>query len=174
MPRPWAAALALLLAQAAWSAPCAKATPDCSEWIAMADRAMRGLVYRSYALEVRNPAMTRALVIVHGGSRDAHDNFRHALGAAFLAGALEDTLIVSPRFASNAELSAAQVTGGDAVAAARSPARDALAPGELNWISQFGARHWNAGGIAANGNVTSYEVIDGLALSSPPREACCD
>ena len=160
MPRPWAAALALLLAPAAWSAPCAKATPDCTEWIAMADGALRGLVYRSYALEVRNPAVTRALVIVHGGSRDAHDNFRHALGAAFLAGALDDTLIVSPRFASNAELAAAQVTGGDAVAAARSPARDALAPGELNWISQFGARHWNAGGIAANGNVTSYEVID--------------
>ena len=46
------------------------------------------------------------------------------------------------------------------MAAARAAPRDKLAPNELNWISEFGARHWNAGGFAINAKVTSYEVID--------------
>src|SRR5262245_30217003 len=146
------ALLAVLLGSAAAAPaaqPCTSAAPACTEWITM-EGPLGALVYRSHALGVRNEAVTRALVIVHGGSRDAHTSFRHALAAAFLAAALDDTVIVSPRFASNAELAAVQITGEDAVAAARSPARDALAPGELNWVSQFGGRHWNAGGVAAN------------------------
>lgn len=132
----------------------------CTQWINVAGGSSRALVYRSYALETHNEAVTRALVIVHGGSRDAHTNFTHALAAAFIAGALNDTVIVSPRFASNHEAFSETLTSAGAVAAARAPARDTLAAGELNWVSRFGGRHWNAGGVAANANITSYEVID--------------
>lgn len=45
--------------------------------------------------------MRRALILVHGGARDADQQFRSALGAAFLAGALGDTIIIAPRFSSN-------------------------------------------------------------------------
>ncbi len=147
-----------VLAAPAYAAPCATATAECTEWIAMGP--LRALVYRSHALGARNEGVTRAVVVVHGGSRDADVNFRHILAGAFLAGALDDTVIVSPRFASNHEAIAQQLSGEDAVAAARAPARDKLAANELNWISQFGGRHWNSGALAANARVTSYEVID--------------
>lgn len=100
------------------------------------------------------------MIIVHGGSRDAHSNFMHILAAGFIAGTLDSTMIVSPRFASNHEAIAKTLSGEDAVAAARAPARDTLATDELNWVSQFGGRHWNAGGLASNAKITSYEVID--------------
>jgi pimeloyl-ACP methyl ester carboxylesterase len=159
----WFAALtcsAALAAQVAAAAACVQAAPECGEWISLPGTTLRARVFRSLPLDVPNPAIKRALVIVHGGSRDAEDNLRHALGAAFLAGALDDTVIVSPRFASNGALEAATAGAENAVAAARSPARDVLAPDELNWVSQFGPRHWNAGGVAVNASVTSYEVID--------------
>ena len=111
----WLAALAgFLCAHGAWAAACTKPNETCTEWIAM-EAPSTALVYRSHALGARNEAITRALVIVHGGSRDAHTNFNHTLAAAFLADALEDTVIVSPRFASNEESLAkqsAQYRGG--------------------------------------------------------------
>lgn len=167
----WPFALsAAVLATPALAAPCTKTTTDCTEWLAIAGGPARSMIYRSQPLQTRNEAVIRAVVIVHGGSRDADNNFRHVLAAAFLAGKLEDTVIVSPRFASNAEIAAAQITGEDAVAAARSPARDKLSANELNWISQFGGRHWNAGGVAANASVTSYEVIDEIMRKLANRE----
>ena len=153
--------LMLFLVNTAWAAaPCVTATSACSEWINIAGGPMRAMVYRSHALQTREEGVTRAVVIVHGGSRDAHSNFMHVLAAGFVAGTLENTVVVSPRFASNHETIAKTLTGEDAVAAARAPARDALADNELNWVSQFGGRHWNAGGVASNAKVTSYEVID--------------
>ena len=128
------------------AAPCSTASPECSEWIPM-EGSLRSLVYRSYPLEARNENITRAVVVVHGGSRDAHNNFRHLMAAAFLAGALEDTLVVSPRFASS--------FGANC--------KDTLAADELNWVCEWGGRHWNAGGISINGPKTaSYDVIDAL------------
>jgi len=154
----WLLALtALVSAHGAWAAACTKANETCTEWIAM-EGPLSALVYRSHALGARNETITRALVIVHGGSRDAHTNFNHTLAAAFLADALEDTVIVSPRFASNEESLSKQ--SANTVAAARAAPRDKLAPNELNWISEFGGRHWNAGGFAINAKVTSYEVVD--------------
>ncbi len=139
---------------------CVQPGPACSEWIAMPGTPLRNRVFRSHPLDVPDTAIKRALVIVHGGSRDAEDNLRHALAAAFLAGALDDTVIVSPRFASNGALAGGGDGSANTVAAARSAARDVLAPNELNWLSDFGPRHWNAGGVATNADVTSYEVID--------------
>jgi hypothetical protein len=39
---------------------------------------------------------------VHGAGRDADNYFRNALAAAFLAGALDNTMVVVPRMASAA------------------------------------------------------------------------
>jgi hypothetical protein len=139
---------------------CANPGPACSEWLALPGTSLRDRVFRSHPLDAPDPAIKRALVVMHGGSRDAEDNLRHAIAAAFLAGALDDTVIVSPRFASNGTLAGGGDGSANSVAAARSPAHDTLAPGELNWLSEFGPRHWNAGGVAANAGVTSYEVID--------------
>jgi hypothetical protein len=57
----------------------------------------RLLVYRSFPLDIRNENIMRALIYVHGGGRNANDYFNTAMAAAFLAGALDDTIIVAPR-----------------------------------------------------------------------------
>ena len=60
------------------------------------------MVYRTYPLEVRNTQITRALIVIHGAGRDADNYFRTALASAFLGDALENTIVVAPRLASNA------------------------------------------------------------------------
>ena len=104
------------------AAACTTATPACTEWLTMAGGPGRTLVYRTYPLGTRNDGITRAFILVHGASRDAHNYFRHALAAAFLAGALENTIVIAPRFASN--------EGGSC--------RDTLALNEINWSSCSG------------------------------------
>ncbi len=96
-----AVAGALLASATAWSAPCKLANPSCTEWITFGEGGWRSMVYRTYSLTERNPNITRALVMVHGAGRDADNYFRTAVGAAFFGGALEDTVVVAPRMASN-------------------------------------------------------------------------
>jgi len=54
------------------------------------------LIYRSYPLDKKNERITRAFVMIHGASRDADNYYRHALAAAFLAGALDNTVVIAP------------------------------------------------------------------------------
>jgi pimeloyl-ACP methyl ester carboxylesterase len=84
-----------------------------------------GLVYRSHGLTTRNVAITRALVVIHGIGRNADHYFASAMAGAFLAGALEDTAVVSQRFASN--------RGGRC--------NDKLEEGEISWP----CGGWNGG-----------------------------
>src|SRR5881397_2742383 len=87
--------------------------------------------------------IVRALVVVHGQGRDADNYFRTALAAAFLAGALDDTIVISPRFASN------NGTG----------CRDTLGANEVNW--PCGGDSWRSGGTATNNaKLTSYDFMD--------------
>ena len=126
------------------AAPCIAAKSECTEWIVHAGGPARSLVYRTYSLDAPNPAITRALVMVHGAGRDADNYFRTALAAAFLAGALDDTLVVSPRFASN---------GGGC--------NDMLAPNEVSWPCSGDS--WRSGGAAdKDGKLTSYDFADAL------------
>jgi pimeloyl-ACP methyl ester carboxylesterase len=133
---------ALLAALAAATPPCISATSACTEWVVPGPGPGRSLVYRTYPLEARNEAVSRALIMVHGAGRDADNYFRTALAAAFLAGALEDTVVISPRFASSA--------GG---------CRDTLAADEVSW--PCGGNSWRSGG-ASEGGVTSYDLVDTL------------
>lgn len=147
-------------AAAALAAPCITATPDCTESVAIGKQTPHIVVYRSFPLQSRNEAITRALVLVHGGGRDANNEFRTALAAAFLAGALEDTILIAPRFASNS---------GNNVATA---CRDSLAPGELNWVCDVQQPDsWRVGGGAiGNAKVTSYDEIDEILRELARKE----
>src|SRR5688572_21057519 len=94
---------------AAVAGPCTAAGDECVEWVAVGSGPARSLVYRSYPLTMRNERITRALVIVHDISRDAAAYFRTGLAAARLAGALDDTLVIAPRFASRNGVGCADV-----------------------------------------------------------------
>ena len=141
----WIGLCLLLLAEPAQAAACTAATDKCSELLPVAGGPARLLVYRTHPLDVRNDAVVRGLVVIHGLGRDAHSYFRHGVAGAFLAGALEDTVVVSLRFASN--------SGG--------PSRDAVAPSELTWQCQPRNDTWRTGGAAAdNAQVTSFDAAD--------------
>jgi len=151
-----------LLAATAYAATCTTTTPACTEWITITGQSPRVLVYRSHPLDTRNEGITRALILVHGGGRDADNQFRTALGAAFLAGALEDTVLISPRFASNT--GARANTGG-------AECRDALGPGEANWVCDERPESWRFGGLAiGNDKVTSYDIADEILRKLARKE----
>jgi pimeloyl-ACP methyl ester carboxylesterase len=134
----------LVFASTAWGAPCTSANALCSEWVTMSGGPSRTLIYRTYPLDTRNEAITRALIVVHGAGRDADNYFLHVLAAAFLTNSLENTLVISPRFASN--------NGQGCL--------DKLNSDELNWTCG-GAERWTAGGPATNNRqVTSFELAD--------------
>lgn len=71
------------IASGAEATPCATVKADCTEWIEVAGEPSRVLVYRTYPLNIRNNAIGRALIMVHGQGRDADNYFRHAFGAGF-------------------------------------------------------------------------------------------
>ena len=116
------------LASPAAGAPCLKASA-CTEWVALGQSG-RSLVYRSFPLETRNDRIRRVLIVVHGSDRQADGNFEVGLAAARLEGALDDTLVIAPRFASRDGLTCS----------------DTLAAGELNWPCD--GNSWRSGGAA--------------------------
>ena len=81
--------------------------------------------------------------MIHGAGRDADNYFRTAVAAAFLAGALEDTVVIAPRFASNDGRGC----------------HDTLAANEVNWSCSGDS--WRSGGVAlTNDRLTSYDFTD--------------
>jgi hypothetical protein len=155
----WQSGLVLLflfIASGARAAPCTTANVDCTEWIEVAGGPSRVLVYRTYALNIKNDAISRALIMVHGQGRDANNYFRHAFGAAFLARSLEDTVIIAPRFASN--------HGGNC--------RDPLSDSELNWDCAQSPEGWRVGGHAVdNSKISSFDVIDEIVAKIARKDA---
>ena len=141
----------LLAALTAVAGPCNSATSDCTEWIKPSGQSSRILVYRTYPLETKNEKITRAFVFVHGINRDADNHFRTALAAAFLANALDDTIIVAPRFGSNS-------APGNEIG----NCRDTLAPDESNWICENQRPDtWRSGGQAIGGDkLSSFDFMD--------------
>ncbi len=152
----------LVAAATVLGAPCTAVSADCTEGIKPAGQQSRVLIYRNYPLELKNENITRALVFVHGINRDADNHFRTALAAAFLAGALNDTVVVSPRFASNSSAPGNQI--GDC--------RDALAPDEANWICETQrADNWRSGGgEVGNDKLTSFDFMDEIVRRLARKE----
>jgi pimeloyl-ACP methyl ester carboxylesterase len=130
------------LARAADKPPCTKAEAACTEWVKLGDGGARAMIYRTYPLRVRNAGIKRALIMVHGTGRNADHYFTTATGAAFLAGALGDTLVISPAFHS-----------------ADKNCADKLAANEVSW--SCGGDSWRSGGMAASHpQLSSFDFID--------------
>jgi hypothetical protein len=146
------AALLPAAAAPAAAAPCTAATSDCVQWVSPGESSSRLLVYASYPLDKRNEAITRAVIAVHGGGRNADNYFRSIGAAAFLANAFDDTIVISPRFASN---------DGNC--------KDELAANELNWPCS--GNNWGRGGAALNNAaLTSYDLADEILRKLARKE----
>jgi pimeloyl-ACP methyl ester carboxylesterase len=151
-----AAILGLLFfgAHQAKGEPCIASAPTCTEFVKVGHGASRSLIYRTYSLDTRNNKITRALLVVHGAGRDADNYFRTATAAAFLASALEDTIVIAPRLASN--------TGGG-----RGGCADRLAPNEVSW----NCSSWRSGGPAlSDDQVTSFDFVDEILRKLARKE----
>jgi pimeloyl-ACP methyl ester carboxylesterase len=123
---------------AAGASPCTTATAACTEWVALGRGPARSMIYRTHSLDARNDAIRRALVMVHGTNRNADHYFTTATAAAFLAGALDDAIVISPRFAA---------------------CNDKLEPNEVGWSCNGDS--WRSGGVAAtNPDLTSFDFMD--------------
>src|SRR6266481_4039441 len=83
------------------SSVCTTATAACTGWVSLGTGPARSMVYRTHSLDTRNDTIRRALIMVHGTNRNADHYFSTAVAAAFLAGALDDTVVISPRIASS-------------------------------------------------------------------------
>ncbi len=124
------------------TAPCTTATSACTEWVTLGGGPSRSLIYRTYSLDTRNDGVRRALIMVHGTNRNPDHYFATATTAAFLAGAIDDTVVIAPRIASNDR-----------------NCKDPLAPNEVSWAC--GGDSWRSGGVAAsNPNLTSFDFVD--------------
>ena len=134
-----------LLASAAHAAPCTTLSPDCTEWLKIGEGHGRSMVYRTHSLEKKNPRIQRALIVIHGQGRNADHYFRTGVASAFLAGALDDTIVISPRFTSS---------DGNSC-------KDALSEGEINW--RCSGDSWRSGATSVTDEkITSYDFTDEL------------
>ena len=132
-----------LAAGSAWGAACIAAAPECTEWIKLGGSASQSLIYRSHPITKKNAAIVRAFIMVHGAGRDADSYFRTAVAAAFLGDALENTIVISPRFASNDGRGC----------------RDMLAANEVSWSCNGDS--WRSGGTSlSDDRLTSYDFMD--------------
>src|SRR5690606_16399478 len=78
--------------------------------------------------------------MVHGAGRNADHYFETATAAAFLAGALENTIVVAPRFAAG---------------------RDSVAENEVLWPPRGDS--WRSGGMSpSNPELSSFDFADEL------------
>jgi pimeloyl-ACP methyl ester carboxylesterase len=124
------------------AAPCSKATNACERWVTFGKGPARSMVYASYPLDVPNPAITRALIMVHGAGRNADHYFETSMAAGFLAGALDNTVIIAPHF----------IAGNDKPA-----------PNEVMWPER--GENWRSGGASpTNPTLTSFGFLDTLVL----------
>lgn len=136
-------------AQQASPAPCTTPTADCAEWVPVGSG--RSLIYRSHSLDQRNEAITHVMVMVHGAGRNADDYFTTAMTSAFVAGALETALVISPRMASN---------DGQGC-------RDALDSQEISWDCST----WRSGGPSlSHPDVTSFHFLDEILKKVARRD----
>jgi len=120
------------------AAPCTTATEACEQWVTYGNGPARSMVYSTYALRIPNPAVTRALVMVHGAGRNADHYFETATAAGFLAGALDNSVIIAPRLIASPDKPQAN---------------------EVVWPN--GPNSWRAGGMSpSNPTLSSFDFLD--------------
>ena len=129
---------------AASAKPCLDAGDACIQWVALGSSGARSMVYATQSLTKPDAHIRRALIMVHGTLRNADHYFTTATGAAFLAKAQGDTLVIAPAFHS---------AGGEC--------KDTLAPHEVNW--SCGGDSWRSGGKAVSDpDLTSFDFVDAI------------
>lgn len=90
--------------------------------------------------------------MIHGTNRDADNYYRNALAATFLANALEDTVVIAPRIASNER-----------------GCHDTLAPNEVSYSCTGDS--WRSGGTSSSTDkLTSFDFIDEILLKLARKE----
>lgn len=102
-------------------------------------------MYGTHSIEVKDEKIVHALIVVHGGGRNADHYFSTGVTAALLANALDGTIVIAPRFASQ-----------------QGSCNDILASDEINWdCGQGGAGGWRAGSVSSSGGeLTSFDFMD--------------
>jgi hypothetical protein len=144
----------LLVCVSAYAQPCITATDACTGWVTLAGGPSRSLIYRTYSLETVNEKITRALIVIHGTNRDADNYFRNALAAAFLDAALDDTVVIVPRIASNDGRGC----------------QDKLAANEVSYSCN--GNSWRSGGASSkNPDLTSFDFVDEILRKLARKEA---
>jgi pimeloyl-ACP methyl ester carboxylesterase len=122
------------------AAPCTKAVTACERWITYGGGPARSMVYSTFPLDAANPRITRALVMVHGAGRNADHYFETSTAAGFLDGALENTIIIAPRF----------IAGNDKPSA-----------NEVMWPE--GGNSWRGGGMSpTNPTISAFDFVDAI------------
>jgi pimeloyl-ACP methyl ester carboxylesterase len=120
------------------ASPCTKATTGCERWITFSGGPARSMVYSTFPLDAVNPAVARALVMVHGAGRNADHYFETSTAAGFLAGALDNTIIIAPRY----------IAGNDKPS-----------PNEVMWPE--GGNSWRGGGMSpTNPTISAFDFMD--------------
>ena len=121
-------------------APCTTATTACERWIKIQGGPSRTRIYANYPLDVPNRAVVRALLMVHGAGRNADHYFQTSTGAAFLAGAVGNTIVLAPRFAAG---------------------NDTVTQNEVLWPER--GENWRSGGaLSTNATYGSFDLMDDL------------
>ena len=137
------ALIAFALPVTARAASCVAATPACERWIELKP-GERAMAYATRPLDQPDPTVRRALIMVHGTLRNADHYFATATAAGFLAGALDDSVIIAPAFHSAAR-----------------HCEDKLAPREVNFSCTGDS--WRSGGPASSDpKLTSFDFADAL------------
>src|SRR5436309_6354642 len=117
---------------------CTTSTAACTEWVSLRGGPARSMIYRSYSLDARNDRIRRALIMVHGTNRNADHYFATAMAAAFLAGAVDDTVVIAPHI----------------IACADKPESN-----EVLWSCNGDS--WRSGGAAvSNPELSSFDLAD--------------
>ena len=125
-------------AQSRAATPCTTPTAPCERWVTLGGGPGRSMVYATHRLDARNAAVTRALVMIHGAGRNADHYFATSTAAGFLAGALENTIILAPHF----------IAGNDRPR-----------PNEIVWPER--GENWRSGGMSpTNPTVSSFDFLD--------------
>lgn len=128
-------------------APCVTAAADCHEMLAVAGPLTIGC-YRTFPLRTANPAITRAVIVVHGSKRNNDHYFKAVAASVVSAAAASDTLVVAPGFRMLA---------------------DKPRPNELYWDQED---WWKSGGpstSALSPQISSYAVMDRLVETLADR-----
>jgi len=119
---------------------CVRAIPQCERWVTFGSGPARSMIYSTHSLDTPHTEVTRALIMVHGANRNADHYFETATAAGFLAGALQNTVIIAPRFAA----------GNDKVAA-----------GELLWPERGDT--WRSGGMSPTDSaISAFDFVDDI------------